>query len=73
MFKYTKRFFSDIRFWTKELIIRERENAELERIENDYLSGISHHPMAGFNYYKEMQRNRMERKRLHQLERASIK
>jgi len=31
-----------------------------------------HHPMAGFGYYTTIKRNRAERKRLHEEERAKI-
>ena len=64
MFKYSKRLLSDICFWCQELKLRSKENAEWERIE-DEAEGEFRHPMAGFAYYKEMQRNRAERKRLH--------
>lgn len=68
MFKYTKRLLSDIRFWQTELKLRRKEYAELDRIEDEEWR----HPMAGFGYYQNMQRNRAERKRLHEEERASI-
>ena len=68
MFKYTKRLLSDIRFWCREWGIRRRENAELERIEEEEW----HHSMAGFAYYKTVQQNRAERKRLHDERRAAI-
>lgn len=68
MFKYTKRLLSDIRFWCQEIKLRRRENAEWERIEDE----VWRHPMAGFFYYKEMQLNRAERKRLHAEQRAAI-
>lgn len=71
MFKYTKRLISDIRFWHKELKLRRKEYSELERIEDEAM-GEFRHPMAGFAFYKEMQHNRAERKRLHQEERAAI-
>lgn len=35
MFKYTKRLILDIRFWLVELKLRCKENAELDRIENE--------------------------------------
>jgi hypothetical protein len=69
MFKHTKRLFSDIRIWCQELKLRRRENAEWERIEDEEWR----HPMAGFGYYSTMKRNRAERKRLHDEERAKIK
>ncbi len=69
MFKYTKRFISDIRFWCQECKLRHKEYAELDRIEDEEWR----HPMAGFGYYQTMQRNRAERKRLHEEERAAIK
>lgn len=67
MFKYTKRLLSDIRFWCQELKLRSKENDELDRISDiTFQEGYSgHNTMAGFAYYKEMQRNRAERKRLH--------
>ena len=69
MFKYTKRLLSDICFWCQELKLRSKENAEWERIEDEEWR----HPMAGFAYYKEMQRNRAERKRLHKEQLAAIR
>ena len=68
MFKYTKRLLSDIRFWCQELKIRSKENAEWERIEDEEWC----HPMAGFGYYITLKRNRAERKRLHEEEKAKI-
>ena len=68
MFKYTKRLLSDIRFWSQELKLRRKENAELERIEDEDWR----HPMAGFGYYTTIKHNRAERKRLHEEERAKI-
>ena len=73
MFKYTKRFFSDIRFWCQELKLRRKEDAELERIIDDMEGYGGHGSMAGFGYYQTMKRNRTERKRLHAEERAAIK
>ncbi len=72
MFKYTKRLLSDICFWCQELKLRSKENAEWERIE-DEAEGEFRHPMAGFAYYKEMQHNRAERKRLHKEQLAAIR
>ena len=72
MFKYTKRLLSDIRFWHTELKLRRKENAALERIEDEAL-GELRHPMAGFAFYKDMQRKRVERKRLHAEQCAAIK
>ena len=72
MFKYTKRLLCDIRFWSKELKLRRKEYAELERIEDEAL-GELRHSMAGFAFYKDMQRNQAERKRLHQEQRAAIR
>ena len=69
MFKHTKRLLSDIRFWCQELKIRSKENAEWERIEDEEWR----HPMAGFGLYTTIKRNRAERKRLHNEERAKIK
>ena len=68
MFKYTKRLLSDIRFWCQELKLRHRENDEWERIEDVEWR----HPMAGFGYYQTIKRDRAERKRLHQEQRAAI-
>ena len=68
MFKYTKRLLSDIRFWCQELKIRSKEYAEWERIEDEEWR----HPMAGFGYYITLKRNRAERKRLHEEEKAKI-
>ena len=68
MFKYTKRIMSDIRFWCREMKLRNSENAEWERIEDEEWR----HPMAGFGYYQTMKRNRAERKRLHAEQRAAI-
>ena len=70
MFKYTKRLISDIRFWRTEFKLRWKEDAEWECIEEE--SEYSH-PMAGFAYYATLKRNRAERKRLHQEQRAAIK
>ena len=72
MFKYTRLLISDIRFWCKELKLRHKEYAELERIEDEAM-GELRHPMAGFAFYKEMQHNQAERKRLHVERRAAIK
>ena len=69
MFKYTKRLLFDIRFWCQECKIRNKENAEFERIEEEEYR----HPMAGFGYYTTIKRNRDEHKRLHAEQRASIK
>jgi hypothetical protein len=69
MFKYTKRLISDIRFWYQEYKLRRKEYAEMERIEDEDWR----HPMAGFGYYQTMKRNRADRKRRHEEERAGIK
>ena len=69
MFKYTKRLSFDIRFYWNEMKLRSIENAELERIEDE----AWRHPMAGFGYYQTMNRNRAERKRQHEVQRAAIK
>ena len=69
MFKYTKRLLSDIRFWCQELKLRSKENAEFERIEEEEYR----HPMAGFGFYTTIKRNREQRKRLHEEQRAAIK
>ncbi len=71
MFKYTKRLLSDIRFWCREIKIRRKENAELERIEDEALGGQTH-SMAGFNCYQTINHNRQERKRLHKERLAAI-
>ena len=68
MFKHTKRLISDIRFWCQELKLRSKENAEWERIEDEEWR----HPMAGFGYYQTIKRDRAERKRLHEEEKARI-
>ena len=68
MFKHTKRLLSDIRFWCQELKLRSKENAEFERIEDEEWR----HPMACFGYYTTIKRNRAERKRLHEKEKARI-
>ncbi len=75
MFKYTKRLLSDIRFWCQELKLRNHEDSELDRISDITLQeGYGgHNTMAGFVYYKEMQRNRAERKRLHNEQLAAIR
>ena len=75
MFKYTKRLISDIRFWCQEIKLRSKENAELDRISDiTFQEGYGgHNTMTGFLYYKEMQRNRAERKRLHKEILATIK
>lgn len=72
MFKYTKRLIFDVRFWCQECKLRRKEYAELERIENEAM-GELRHPMAGFAFYKDMQRNQAERKRLHAEQRVAIK
>ena len=69
MFKYTKRLISDIQFWSRELKIRAKENAEWERIEDEEWR----YPMAGFAYYQTMNHNRQERLRQHKEKRALIK
>ena len=75
MFKYSKRLLSDIRFWCQELKLRSKEDSELDRISDiTFQEGHGgHNTMAGFLFYKEMQHNRAERKRLHNEERAKIK
>ena len=75
MFKYTKRLISDIRFWCQEQKLRSKENDELDRISDITLQeGYGgHNAMAGFLYYKEMQHNRAERKRIHKKALASIR
>ncbi len=74
MFKYTKRLLSNIRFWCQELKLRNHEDSELDRISDiTFQEGYGgHNTMAGFFYYKEMQRNRAERKRLHKEALAAI-
>jgi len=69
MFKYTKRLMSDIRFWCQEYKLRRQEYAEMERFEEDEWR----HPMASLGFYRTMQHNRAERKRLHAEQRAAIK
>lgn len=71
MFKYTKRLFSDIRFWCREIKIRRAENAEWERIEDETEYGICH-PMTGFAYFQTMSHNRAERKRIHEQEKRAM-
>lgn len=71
MFKYTKRLLSDIRFWSQECKLRRKEDAEWDKIESEAEGGLRHH-MAGFAFYATLQKNRAERKRLHQEERAAI-
>lgn len=75
MFKYTKRLISDIRFWCHELKLRSKENDELDRISDiTFQEGYGgHNTMEGFLYYKEMQRNRAARKRLHKEQLAAIR
>ena len=75
MFKYTKRLLSNIRFWCQEFKLRSKENDELDRISDiTFQEGYSgHNTMAGFAYYKEMQHNRAERKRLHKEQLAAIR
>ena len=74
MLKYTKRLLSDIRFWCQELKLRSKENDELDRISDiTFQEGYGgHNTMAGFVYYKEMQRKRAERRRLHKDQLAAI-
>ena len=74
MFKYTKRLLSNTRFWCQELKLRSKENDELDRISDiTFQEGYGgHNTMAGFVYYKEMQHNRAERKRLHKEQLAAI-
>jgi hypothetical protein len=72
MFKYTKRLISDIQFWSRELKIRAKENAEFERIEDETYTEMRH-PMAGFAYYQTMKHNRKERLQQHKEKRALIK
>ena len=69
MFKYTKRLISDIRFWCQEIKLRNKENDELDRIENEEWR----HAMAGFGYYITVKRNRAARKQQHLQEKARIK
>lgn len=73
MFKYTKRLISDLRFWRTEFKLRWKEDAEFERIIDNTENTCAYNPMAGFNYYQTMNRNRAERKLKHQEERAAIK
>ena len=71
MFKYTKRLISDIQFWCREIKLRRKEEAELDRISDiTFQEGFGgHETMAGFVYYQQMKRNRAERKRLHKEQR----
>lgn len=69
MFKYTKRLLSDVRFRCRELKLRSKENAELDRIEEDALIG-KNHSMAGLGYYITIRHNRAKRKEQHYQERA---
>lgn len=71
MFKYTKRLISDIRFWCREIKLRRKEEAELDRISDiTFQEGFGgHETMRGFVFYQQMKRNRAERKRLHEEER----
>ncbi len=75
MFKYTKQLISVIRFWCQELKLRSKENDELDRISDiTFQEGYGgHNTMEGFLYYKEMQRNRAARKRLHKEQLAAIR
>lgn len=68
MSNFAKQFASTIRFWCQELKLRSKENAEWEHIEDEEFR----HRMAGFAYYTTIKRNRAERKRLHEEERAKI-
>ena len=74
MFKYTKRLIAEIRFWCQELKLRNKEDAELDRISDiTFQEGYSgQNTMEGFHYYKEMQRNRAARKRLHEEQLTAI-
>ena len=75
MFKYTKRLISDIQFWCREIKIRRKENAELDRLSDiNFQEGYGgHNTMAGFGYYMTMNHNRKERLRVHKEQRALIK
>ena len=73
MFKYTKRLLSDIRFLHQELKLRSKENAELDHLINDMEGFGGHGSMAGFGYYQTIKRDRAERKRLHEAEKAAIR
>ena len=75
MFKYSKRLMASIRFWCQEFKLRSKENDELDRISDiTFQEGYGgHNTMAGFAYYKEMQHNRAERKRLHKEQLAAIR
>ena len=59
-------------FWGQECKIRSKENAELERIEDEAFSGIGH-PMVCLGYYKQIDNNREERKRLNKEKIAAIR
>ena len=74
MSNFAKQFASTIRFWCQEIKLRRKENDELDRIlDITFQEGYGgHNTMAGFGYYKEMQRNRTVRKRLHKERLAAI-
>ena len=74
MSNFAKQFASTIRFWCQEIKFRRKENDELDRIlDITFREGYGgHNTMAGFGYYKEMQRNRAERKHLHKERLAAI-
>lgn len=59
-------------FWGQECKIRSKENAELERIEDEIFSWIGH-PMAGLGYCKQINYNRKERKHLNKEKIAAIR
>ena len=74
MSNFAKQFASTIRFWCHEIKLRRKENDELDRIlDITFQEGYGgHNTIAGFGYYKEMQRNRAERKHLHKERLAAI-
>ena len=74
-FRHVRNLFWNIRFWCQELKLRNEEDAELDRISDITLQeGYGgHNTMEGFLYYKEMQRNRAARKRLHKEQLAAIR
>ncbi|MBR4564185.1 MAG: hypothetical protein IKO26_07025 [Paludibacteraceae bacterium] len=49
--------------------IRRKEDAEWEQIETEAEGGLRHH-MAGYAFHAQLQKNRAERKRLHEIQRT---
>lgn len=73
MLRYSKRLLGDIRFWYKEIRLRRKENAELERIEDigNREGNEQANIKAGLAYYQTIMHNRAERKRLHDEQRIT--